>query len=54
MYTKISVDYQKMNELFSIKPLARTTEVFAKSLAGLMELDELHIPNNPKGTGHIQ
>lgn len=43
-----------MNELVSIKPLARTTEVFAESLAGLMELGEPRIPNNPKGSGRIQ
>jgi len=34
------VDYQSVNELFSTDMSARTTEVFAESLAGLMELRE--------------
>lgn len=51
LYTKISVDYQNMNELVSTTPLARPTEVFAQSLAGLTELEEPCIPNNPKGSG---
>lgn len=38
VYTKINVDYQNRNEPFSIKLMARMTDVFAESLGGLMEL----------------
>lgn len=40
-----------MNELYSIEMLARTTEVFARSLAGLMGLREPPIPKKPKRQG---